>query len=143
MADLVNPWAETDPKAETAKQLRESAERLIAEADKLERQAKEEAKKKLPPNPTTNFWRVDVQFSQWGATYTFLLLKHGTTWYTTGQDARTQKFTSWTKLWEWLEGPDVYAHSRLQKLTHVAGSEEIEHGTKPVLGIRGSVGTRW
>lgn len=126
------PGVPTDPKLVTAKSLRVSADRLLAEAKRLEDEAKALA---IPPKPDRAFWRVDVKFTQYGSTYTYLLMKHGERWYTTGQDDKTQKFQSWRKLWEWLEGPDVYAHSRLQVLVHLADAEEIGGGIKPVLGI--------
>lgn len=111
-------------------QLKESAAKLLKTAEELERKAS------FPQVPTGNFWRVDVQFTNWGATYTFLMVRHGSVWFTTGQDERTQKFRSWEKLWEWLEGPDVYAHSALQRLVHTSVDQEVEWGSKPKLGIK-------
>lgn len=126
--------APTNSKLIAAKQMRDSAQALLDEAAKLEKQAKQE---ELPPVPTGNFWRVDVKFSPGGSTYTYLLLRHGQKWYTTGVDERTAVFKSWNALWEWLEGPDVYSHSELQRLIHSGSTTngKIEHGLKPKLGI--------
>jgi hypothetical protein len=77
---------------------------------------------KVPSKADGNMFGVNVKFSPTGKVYRFLLLRTPNGWYTTGTDQRNAHFETWTKLIDWLRGPDVYWHGALFTLIESGAS---------------------
>lgn len=70
----------------------------------------------VPPEPPAQhtMFRVRVRFSTQGPDYTYLLIRTGSRWFTTGTSEEQKKFDSWFALCEWLNS--TMDHSKLDVL---------------------------
>lgn len=107
---------ERQTKAQIAHELRLNAE-LQDQLRKRRIELEKDMKTAIPVEPHTfTMFSVDVKFSMRGKSYQFLILRAGTKYFTTGSTDKSAVFESWEALVNWLEGPDVYAHSDLEIL---------------------------
>ena len=81
---------------------------LAAEIANLERKIK--TARPAPPL-TQRAWTVGVRFTRNGSLYTYLILRHGGKFYTTGTNVQDSVFNNWDDLLVWLDS--VKEHSAL------------------------------
>jgi len=107
------------PENEKARRLAlESIEKLqefVAGIDRDEREFPE-------PPPGADRFTIQVKFGRSEKTYTYLLLRSGGDWYSTGGT----QFKSWDAVVRWLHGPRIVWHSPLYAL-------QIPARAKPLL----------
>lgn len=115
------------PKAQLAKEMRDTANKLLAEAADLERQAKRENPAEPQRNAGNNF-KVNVRFVLRGKLYSYLLLRTGLggRWYTTGTHDDQKVFENWEALVAWLRGPDIAQHGAVIRL--IDSISPLAHG---------------
>jgi hypothetical protein len=98
-----------------------------------ERQQELLAKQKvaLPAEPPSSYtmFTVSVRFNMRGRHYTFLILRSGGKYWTTGSGAEHKRFDSWEQLCQWLEGPKVYSHTNIEMLTGSGQVVDFNTGT--------------
>lgn len=80
--------------------LKNKQENLAAEIANLERKVK--AQRPAPP-VNQSAWSIRVQFTPNGMVYTYLVLRSGGRYYTTGTKAEDGVFDSWDDLLDWLD----------------------------------------
>jgi hypothetical protein len=117
-------------KAQIAQELATNAElmkALRARRHDLQKQAAS-ALPAEPPSSCTMF-AVSVMFKMRGQRYTFLILRSGGRYWTTGTKEGQMVFSSWDALCEWLEGPDVYDHSDIEVLKGAGMQVSFDTGT--------------
>jgi hypothetical protein len=88
--------------------LKEQQESLARQVVLLERKIK--ASRPAAPPLNQSMWTIDVRFNPGGTLYTYLILRHGRAFYTTGT-GEDKKFPSWDALLDWLGG--MASHSAL------------------------------
>lgn len=92
--------------------LKNKAENLAAEIANLERAVKKAERPE--PSPGDYKWQISVKFRQGGSVYTYLVLRHGDRYYTTGTNQSDRVFASWDEFLTWLDS--AYSHSKLLPL---------------------------
>lgn len=103
---------------------------LADEAQKLREEIRKADIPGPPPTSAGTMFRVEVQFTARGMTYTYLLTRSGGRWYTTGTAEDQKMFKSWEALCAWLNS--TYWHGNLDQL-EVKESRRwpTEHTTEP------------
>ena len=85
-------------------------EGLLAKRERLAREIREATDKPCPPDDQ-NRWAIDVRFNKGGTLYTYLVMRHGRRYYTTGT-GDTGVFNTWKDFLRWLDN-DIAEHSAL------------------------------